>query len=769
MQAKTAVPAFKPIQQKTSDQSAPVQRYEAAPQKSEGGLPDDLRSGIENLSGVSMGNVKVNYNSSKPAQMKAHAYAQDENIEVGPGQEKHLAHEAWHVVQQKQGRVAPTLQAKGVAINDDPALEHEADVMGAKALQAKSVDSAAAFAGLVQRQVITGTVQRNTDEDKKEEKSTAAPEPTTVEEVAAGLTTHYQSWAADDKLMMRMLTGPFEANWFKARGALTMGQWPSTVTEEIKPPHDQSVLLMNALVDTRWRVWKEFTNKALAGMQDEVKEKAESEKRVREVGRQLAEEGGESNEKLAKTLDPVGSMAVTSDVDLSLGGSNTEIAVGLINREFRKHFNVPYDPGTVFDINVYASDWIHGTSNDASSTETTRVLNPNDEVKMTDGAKQTREHNMEVWSLVKIRRNMNDHHEPDNPEPPEWVAYRDGVINSTPEGPERMSVQIKLAQANAEYLTFKNKVKTRMESLHASLEADEKKLVFKGDAKPKFTGEQFEDQGLETRASNEIYAELLLEVKSLRLRIKELMRNYEGNKDRIDALGIELGYKIAEALTYANEVYATEGAVQHTVLDQGAKKKLEKLQADGKAEAEKGEKGDANIAKQEKLTEVKYNLRKELFLQSANENVGDSLHSLHAYHHLPFYAVYRAGKYMSRLIEASGKAMDRAEDAKVLPNYEEIKLIGDNAMKVKSKKRDVGTFKGDKGLEGDPQTVQDDSFFKTFGKDHVADLRPKIIHFGAQVPVLFNKQKADAEEKAKKGATGAPPSSASATPATTPS
>jgi hypothetical protein len=37
------------------------------------------------------------------------------------------------VVQQKPGRVKPTLQMKGVAINDDAGLEREADAMGAAA------------------------------------------------------------------------------------------------------------------------------------------------------------------------------------------------------------------------------------------------------------------------------------------------------------------------------------------------------------------------------------------------------------------------------------------------------------------------------------------------------------------------------------------------------------------------------------------------------------------------------------------------------------
>ncbi len=102
------------------------------------GLPDKLKSGIENLSGHSMDDVKVHYNSSKPAQLNAHAYAQGTNIHIASGQEKHLAHEAWHVVQQKQGRVKPTKQLKEkVAVNDEEHLEKEADVMGAKALQMK--------------------------------------------------------------------------------------------------------------------------------------------------------------------------------------------------------------------------------------------------------------------------------------------------------------------------------------------------------------------------------------------------------------------------------------------------------------------------------------------------------------------------------------------------------------------------------------------------------------------------------------------------------
>ena len=139
----------------------PVQRKE-----NDTGLPDDLKSGIENLSGHSMDDVKVHYNSSQPAQLNAHAYAQGTDIHIASGQEKHLPHEAWHVVQQKQGRVKPTMQMKSkVNINDDKALENEADTMGAKALYmprsfVPAVSTFVPAAGAVQNRSITQRAKR---------------------------------------------------------------------------------------------------------------------------------------------------------------------------------------------------------------------------------------------------------------------------------------------------------------------------------------------------------------------------------------------------------------------------------------------------------------------------------------------------------------------------------------------------------------------------------------------------------------------------------
>lgn len=120
------------LQTMVNNQSAlqqPIQKKE-----NNTGLPDNLKTGVEKLSGISLDDVKVHRNSDKPSQLQAHAYAQGTDIHLASGQEKYLPHEAWHVVQQKQGRVKPTIQMKyKTPINDDIGLEKEADVMGAKA------------------------------------------------------------------------------------------------------------------------------------------------------------------------------------------------------------------------------------------------------------------------------------------------------------------------------------------------------------------------------------------------------------------------------------------------------------------------------------------------------------------------------------------------------------------------------------------------------------------------------------------------------------
>ncbi len=120
---------------KNNEQKTPLQmkKDDDNTAASSSGMQHNLQAGLEKLSGVDLSDVKVHQNSDKPQQVGALAYTQGNDIHIAPGQEKHLPHEGWHAVQQKQGRVKPTLQMKsGEKVNDDEGLEKEADVIGRK-------------------------------------------------------------------------------------------------------------------------------------------------------------------------------------------------------------------------------------------------------------------------------------------------------------------------------------------------------------------------------------------------------------------------------------------------------------------------------------------------------------------------------------------------------------------------------------------------------------------------------------------------------------
>ena len=108
-------------------------------QENKDALPDKLKEGIEGLSGESLDNLKVHYNSNEPAQFKSHSDTKDTSIHLAPGQEKNLPHEPWRVVQQTEGIVQPKMQLKE-EVNDDKELEQEADKMGSDAIVLVSFD-----------------------------------------------------------------------------------------------------------------------------------------------------------------------------------------------------------------------------------------------------------------------------------------------------------------------------------------------------------------------------------------------------------------------------------------------------------------------------------------------------------------------------------------------------------------------------------------------------------------------------------------------------
>lgn len=150
--ASASVPADGPVQQKAAPLSpgpAIQARAEAAPsapvtERASGGgsgtpLHEGVRNKLEGAFGADLSSVRVHQDASADA-MGALAYTQGEDVHFGNGQydpessagQELIGHELTHVLQQRAGRVSIP-QGKGLPINDDPALETEADVLGAQA------------------------------------------------------------------------------------------------------------------------------------------------------------------------------------------------------------------------------------------------------------------------------------------------------------------------------------------------------------------------------------------------------------------------------------------------------------------------------------------------------------------------------------------------------------------------------------------------------------------------------------------------------------
>lgn len=111
-------------------------------ENNETGMPDGVKQQMEDSFSTDFSSVRVHPDSSSAPEVGALAYTQGTDIHFAPGQFKPdtstgqqlLGHELAHVLQQQAGRVQPTTEVAGMAVNDDVSLEHEADLLGAKAV-----------------------------------------------------------------------------------------------------------------------------------------------------------------------------------------------------------------------------------------------------------------------------------------------------------------------------------------------------------------------------------------------------------------------------------------------------------------------------------------------------------------------------------------------------------------------------------------------------------------------------------------------------------
>lgn len=101
-------------------------------------LPEDVQFQMESSFSQDLSNVKIHKNSRRAKELNAHAFTEGNDVHIADGKynpttnegKALIGHELTHVIQQKSGRVSPTVQFNRIGINTEDHLEKEADTIG---------------------------------------------------------------------------------------------------------------------------------------------------------------------------------------------------------------------------------------------------------------------------------------------------------------------------------------------------------------------------------------------------------------------------------------------------------------------------------------------------------------------------------------------------------------------------------------------------------------------------------------------------------------
>ncbi len=136
----------KAIQRLSVGEEEPMQAKEGPVSATTGDkMPAGTQKQMEQNLGADFSQVKIHQNSAQAEKVNAQAFTQGNDLHFAPGKydpssekgKELLGHELVHKVQQSEGRVQANTSVAGMPVNNDHALEHEADTLGAKAANAQ--------------------------------------------------------------------------------------------------------------------------------------------------------------------------------------------------------------------------------------------------------------------------------------------------------------------------------------------------------------------------------------------------------------------------------------------------------------------------------------------------------------------------------------------------------------------------------------------------------------------------------------------------------
>ena len=397
-----------------------------------------------------------------------------------------------------------------------------------------------------------------------------------------------------------------------------------------------------------------------------------------------------------------GSGTATSDIDSNLQGDATEFAVKEFNRAFRARWG-GRESGHVFDVNVYARDYLPGgslakvrQSADEQAQKTGQKLGAlipgsadwasrgvsfeTASLKRSQAGFKKAMNDQEAYALMKTRRDMS---------PFEWIRYKTDVLGSLKEGAARDAKLAVFQRAEQIYEAREDELRNRVAALEQT--ALEHEAQSKGGAHGTTVGKGGEKDAAghgsarRLEAENRLYEEKLERVGALREQLlvakTELASADPSAKEellaRIEKLSVDLTEALHVSSMYANEAYVTRATVLHVVGNQQLLK----------------------AASSKNAPNVEVALEVEDYVASANEQLGFIFDDFTREGGNVLKGLLKAGKYIMRLGHAGTKIEKavalqaaRNDEAAVRlpiltapPTTRQVWTYGERLMEIKDK------------------------------------------------------------------------------------
>jgi hypothetical protein len=414
-----------------------------------------------------------------------------------------------------------------------------------------------------------------------------------------------------------------------------------------------------------------------------------------------------------------GSTTLTSDIDVNLKGDGTEEAVGAFNRLFKAD-GWGKEAGVVYDVNVYAMDFMHGKGLERGDHR--EVNREGARLGLEEGGIEDTEQaaldqaNQEGWAMAKMRIYMTG---------AEWKSYREELMASCPQD-KKSALLAQFMDANMKYNAYRKTMTKEMGKGVGHTLTQAKATTTSGydqiqQQAKSAAGIDGDSEEVAIASSNRIYERKLSTLTTERGKLETLVSTYHSLVDsdgvalkgaysgavtelkgQIDALLVSIRELVSECALYSNEAYITDGAVNHTVVGLQMGKNIQQS------------KGDT--------------------MNAINENMADVLKEIGRHGHTVGEAAFKSGKYMWRMADAAKNAGFNDVDG--------VRGLYESGYEI------ANTIKGGSGSDDSKHRLSAQAVRDALGQRSADGLKSKVRGIGIALMKKYNEDVRGGQESA---------------------